>query len=118
MTLSRAPAPACSPMASARWTCRRQAPPMTDASTSPDRRGRRSFTEVLGAVLEEARPGYARFRVPVVEAVSGGVAGGLHGGAVCTLVDIVAIGAVKSLVGPDEHMAGTAELSVSYLRPA
>jgi uncharacterized protein (TIGR00369 family) len=34
------------------------------------------------------------------------------------LVDIVTLSAVSSVARPDEQMAGTAELNVSYLRPA
>ncbi len=76
------------------------------------------FLDHIGVLLEERSPGYARYRIPVVEEVRGGVAGSLHGGAVCTLVDIAAIGAVASMLQPDERMAGTAEISVSFLRPA
>ncbi len=76
------------------------------------------FLDHIGVLLEERSPGYARYRIPVVEEVRGGVAGSLHGGAVCTLVDIAAIGAVASMLRPDERMAGTAEISVSFLRPA
>jgi len=72
----------------------------------------------IGVVLEERRPGYARYRIPVVDEVRGGVAGSLHGGAVCTLVDIAAIGAVATMLKANERMAGTAELNVSFLRPA
>lgn len=91
------------------------------ASSQPFNPGQRSgnpFLDHLGIVLEQRTPGYARYRLPVVAEVGGGVAGSVHGGAVCTLVDIAAIGAVSSMVGPDERMAGTAELSVSFLRPA
>ena len=85
---------------------------------APGRRTGNPFLDHIGVVLEERRPGFARYRIPVVDEVRGGVAGSLHGGAVCTLVDIAAIGAVATALRPDERMAGTAEISVSFLRPA
>jgi len=85
---------------------------------TPGGRTGNPFLDHIGVQLEERRPGYARYRIPVVDEVRGGVAGSLHGGAVCTLVDIAAIGAVASMLKPDERMAGTAEINVSFLRPA
>lgn len=91
---------------------------MTTEPFTPEKRTGNPFLDHIGVVLEERGPGYARYRIPVVAEVRGGVAGSLHGGAVCTLVDIAAIGAVASMLKPDERMAGTAEISVSFLRPA
>ncbi len=91
---------------------------MTTEPFTPEKRTGNPFLDHIGVVLEERSPGYARYRIPVVAEVRGGVAGSLHGGAVCTLVDIAAIGAVASMLKPDERMAGTAEISVSFLRPA
>ncbi len=91
---------------------------MTTEPFTPGRRTGNPFLDHIGVLLEERSPGYARYRIPVVEEVRGGVAGSLHGGAVCTLVDIAAIGAVATMLRPDERMAGTAEINVSFLRPA
>ena len=91
---------------------------MTTEPFTPGRRTGNPFLDHIGVLLEERKPGYARYRIPVVEEVRGGVAGSLHGGAVCTLVDIAAIGAVATMLRPDERMAGTAEINVSFLRPA
>lgn len=85
---------------------------------APGRATGNPFLDHIGVVLEERAPGYAKYRLPVVDHVRGGVAGSVHGGAVCTLIDIAAIGAVASMLQPDERMAGTAELNVSFLRPA
>ena len=91
---------------------------MTAEPFTPGRRTGNPFLDHIGVLLEARGPGYARYRIPVVEEVCGGVAGSLHGGAVCTLVDIAAIGAVATMLRPDERMAGTAEINVSFLRPA
>ena len=91
---------------------------MTSEPFTPGQRTGNPFLDHIGVVLEERRDGYARYRLPVVEEVRGGVAGSVHGGAVCTLVDIAAIGAVASRLQPNERMAGTAEINVSFLRPA
>ncbi len=67
----------------------------------------------------EAQPaGQSRITMKTSNRTLGGVGGSVHGGIVATLIDIACIQAVASLVGPDEVMAGTAELNVSYLRPA
>lgn len=84
----------------------------------PGKRTGNPFLDHVGVILDERKPGFARYRLPVTPEVGGGIASSVHGGAVCTLIDIAAIGAVASMLKPDERMAGTAELSVSFLRPA
>lgn len=91
---------------------------MTTEPFVPGRRTGNPFLDHIGAELEARRPGWARYRLPVTPEVRGGVAGSAHGGAICTLVDVAAIAAVATMLRPDERMAGTAELSVSFLRPA
>ena len=76
------------------------------------------YHALIGVELVERGEGYARCRLPVTEKVRGGVAGSVHGGVISALVDIATLPAVSSLVRPDEQMAGTAELNVSFLRPA
>ncbi len=76
------------------------------------------YHALIGVELVEHSDGYARCRLPVAEKVRGGVAGSVHGGVISALVDIATLPAVSSLVQPGEQMAGTAELNVSYLRPA
>lgn len=73
---------------------------------------------LLDIELLERGEGRARVRLPVTERVKGGVGGSAHGGVISALADIVTLAAVSSVAQPDEEMAGTAELSVSYLRPA
>lgn len=76
------------------------------------------YHALIGVELVERGDGHARCRLPVTEKVRGGVAGSVHGGVISALVDIATLSAVSSIVQPGEQMAGTAELSVSYLRPA
>ena len=76
------------------------------------------YHALIGVELVERGEGAARIRLPVTEKVRGGVAGSVHGGVISALVDIVTLSAVSSLVRADEQMAGTAELNVSFLRPA
>lgn len=96
-------------------------PPMTayeDELLRARFRAANPFHELLGVELEERAPGYARVRLPVRAQLGGGVAGSLHGGVLSALVDIATLGALQGLFRPDERAAGTAELSISYLRPA
>jgi acyl-CoA thioesterase len=76
------------------------------------------FHRYLGLEIEEQRDGYSRLVLTPSERTLGGVGGSVHGGILATLVDIAAINAVASATGPDEQMNGTAELNISYLRPA
>ena len=76
------------------------------------------YHALIGVELVARGDGHARCHLPVTEKVRGGVAGSVHGGVISALVDIATLSAVSSLVQPGEQMAGTAELSVSYLRPA
>jgi uncharacterized protein (TIGR00369 family) len=76
------------------------------------------FHQLLGVELEEQSQGYARVRLPVTDRVRGGVGGSVHGGVLSALADIATLGAMQSLFDARARPAGTAELSVSYLRPA
>lgn len=72
----------------------------------------------LGIELEAQQDGYCRIVLTPNEHTPGGVAGSVHGGILATMVDVATLGAVASAVGPREQMNGTAELNISYLRPA
>jgi uncharacterized protein (TIGR00369 family) len=76
------------------------------------------FHKLLGIEIEEQLPGYARLRQPVREELRGGVAGSVHGGVLSALADIVCLAAMQGLFNQRARPAGTAELSISYLRPA
>jgi uncharacterized protein (TIGR00369 family) len=76
------------------------------------------FHKLLGIELEEQSAGYARLRQPMREDLRGGVGGSLHGGVLSALADIVCLAAMQGLFDQRARPAGTAELSISYLRPA
>jgi uncharacterized protein (TIGR00369 family) len=76
------------------------------------------FHRYLGLTLEEARPGFARIRLRFGEATPRGVGGSVHGGVLAAMVDIVMLRAVMVDLKPEEQPAGTADLSITYLRPA
>ncbi|MFN8557006.1 MAG: PaaI family thioesterase [Dehalococcoidia bacterium] len=93
---------------------------MTEIDAAARQRFRRSspMTAWLGVELVAQADGYARLWMPVRPEVAGGVAGAVHGGIVSALVDIAALSAMQTVFGADEEAAGTAELGISYLRPA
>ena len=76
------------------------------------------FHQLLGIELEERAPGYARVRMPVDDRLLGGVGGSVHGGVISALADIACLGAMQGVFTEHERAAGTAELGLSYLRPA
>lgn len=76
------------------------------------------FHTLLGVDVEEQSPGFARLRLPAGDSLRGGVAGSFHGGALSALADIASLAAMQGLFSERARPAGTAELSVSYLRPA
>ena len=85
--------------------------------------GRPGFAEhplhkALGLTVEEARPGFARICMATNSFTLGGVGGSVHGGLLAALVDIAMLEALSPLFTPGEQPAGTADLNITYLRPA
>jgi uncharacterized protein (TIGR00369 family) len=76
------------------------------------------ISRLLGVSIEELRPGYSRCHLHTSERNLGGVHGSVHGGVLAFMIDVAMLGAVTTLIEPGERAAGTAELNVSYLRPA
>ena len=91
---------------------------MSNSTRLRDIQAGNPYHALIGVELVEQSDGYARCRLPVTEKVRGGVGGSVHGGVLSSLVDIATIIAVSTQVQPHEQMAGTAELNISYLRPA
>jgi uncharacterized protein (TIGR00369 family) len=94
-------------------------------------RARRTFDDnplhqLLGLTIEEARPSFARLRMRTNRitggqgetAEGGGVGGSVHGGLLAAMVDIAALQAVLNSLQPGDRPAGTADLNITYLRPA
>lgn len=76
------------------------------------------FHRYLGLTLEETRPGYARIRLEFQESTPRGIGGSVHGGVLAAMVDIAMLRAVFADMGPDDKPAGTADLNITYMRPA
>ena len=71
----------------------------------------------FGTRLSDLGRGQSTVRM-LTRGVAGGASGGVHGGLIATLVDIALVTAAASLCREGEELRGTAELNVSYLRPA
>ncbi len=72
----------------------------------------------LGLTLEEARPGYARLALVRTPMVPSGIGGSVHGGILAALVDIAMLEATIPALEPNEQPGGTADLNITYMRPA
>jgi len=72
----------------------------------------------MGLELEELRAGFARVAMQTSDFTQGGVGGSVHGGLLAALVDIAMLQAVATMFHNEEEPAGTADLSITYLRPA
>ncbi len=73
---------------------------------------------LFGAHLDAVERGRAVFKLPISPMLGGGVAGGVHGGVLSALADIAVVSAVRTVCVQGDVMRGTAELNISYLRPA
>jgi acyl-CoA thioesterase len=92
-------------------------------TTPLDPAAARSFDQLplhraLGITLVEARPGFARICLATSSVTLGGIAGSVHGGLTAALVDIAMLQALSAGREPGDQFNGTAELNISYLRPA
>lgn len=100
------------------------APLQSDPMTAPTGRQQRPdfeddpFHRFLGLTLEEARPGVARVRLNFQESTPRGIGGSVHGGVLAAMVDIAMLRAIFTDIKPDEQPAGTADLNITYMRPA
>jgi uncharacterized protein (TIGR00369 family) len=74
--------------------------------------------KLLGITLVERRPGFGRICLTRTEATPQGIGGSVHGGVLAAMVDIAMLVAVFSQLRPEQQPAGTADLNISYLRPA
>lgn len=73
---------------------------------------------LFGARLTAIERGRTVFEMPITQHTAGGANGGVHGGILASLADIGVVAAVLSTCREGEQMRGTAELNISYLRPA
>jgi uncharacterized protein (TIGR00369 family) len=76
------------------------------------------FHQALGITLVEAKPGYGKIVLRKNQNTPTGIGGSVHGGVLATMVDIAMLVAMFAEMRPGEVPAGTAELSITYLRQA
>lgn len=72
----------------------------------------------MGLSQVESRAGYARIRMKTGPNTMGGVGGSVHGGLLAALADVVMLRAISTVFRPDDQPAGTADLNITFLRPA
>ncbi len=73
---------------------------------------------MLGITVEDQQPGYGRIRLKKDGNTPGGIGGSVHGGILAAMVDIVMLVAIFADMRDGEVPAGTADLSITYLRQA
>ncbi len=74
--------------------------------------------KMLGITLIERRVGFGRICLARTAATPQGIGGSVHGGVLAAMVDIAMLVAVFTQLRPGQEPAGTADLNISYLRPA
>lgn len=76
------------------------------------------LNKMLGISFVDSKPGYGRICLRKDENTPSGIGGSVHGGILATMVDVAMLIAVFSDMRKGEEPAGTADLSISYMRPA
>lgn len=76
------------------------------------------FHQFMGLSVAEISDDYACLRLTVGPTTPTGIGGSVNGGVLATMVDMAAVGAVFSRAMPQSVPAGTADLSITYLRQA
>lgn len=101
-----------------------------DATTTPDDdwlfplemirtgRGGAAGGAFFDSELASVERGSATYRLTVSARTAGGAAGGVHGGLLAALIDMAVTTATATVCKRGDVMRGTAELNISYLRPA
>jgi uncharacterized protein (TIGR00369 family) len=74
--------------------------------------------QYLGLTLAEVKSDYGRLRLLKTPTTPTGIGGSVNGGVLATMVDMAAIVAIFSRALPGTEPAGTADLSITYLRQA
>lgn len=74
------------------------------------------YHRYLGVTVVERGPGYGKIVLAKGPTTPGGIGGSVHGGVLAAMVDIAMLVAMFAEMREGEVPAGTAELSISYLR--
>ena len=81
--------------------------------------GQHPLHKALGIRLESSGEGKATVSMASSQLTIGGVGGSVHGGLLALLVDVVMLEAIVTILDPaTDQPAGTADLNITYMRPA
>ena len=76
------------------------------------------FHQYLGLKLIEAEADFVRLRLQKTATTPTGIGGSVNGGVLATMIDMAGVAAVFTKLVEGAQPAGTADLSVTYLRQA
>ena len=76
------------------------------------------YHKMLAITLVERRAGFGKIVLRKNSSTPSGIGGSVHGGVLASMVDIAMLVAMFAEMRDGEVPAGTAELSITYLRPA
>jgi uncharacterized protein (TIGR00369 family) len=76
------------------------------------------FHKMLGVSLVEHKPNYGKIVLTKTSDTPSGIGGSVHGGVLASMVDVSMLVAMFAEMREGEIPAGTAELSITYLRQA
>lgn len=103
---------------SKRITVKNDIMPAGDSEAFFQRFDENPFHRFIGLSIAEIADDYACLRLTVTETTPTGIGGSVNGGVLATMVDMAAVAAVFSKALPGSEPAGTADLSITYLRQA
>jgi uncharacterized protein (TIGR00369 family) len=92
--------------------------PVGDSEAFFQRFDENPFHQFIGLSVADIAEDYACLRLTVTETTPTGIGGSVNGGVLATMVDMAAVAAVFSKALPGSVPAGTADLSITYLRQA
>jgi uncharacterized protein (TIGR00369 family) len=92
--------------------------PVGDSEAFFQRFDENPFHQFIGLSVADIADDYACLRLTVTETTPTGIGGSVNGGVLATMVDMAAVAAVFSKALPGSVPAGTADLSITYLRQA
>lgn len=95
---------------------------MTESNTTPENLltwfNDDPFHRYLGLTLEAHEKDFAKVRLSVNDTTPTGIGGSVNGGVIATMIDMSAVPAVFTAMREDSLPAGTADMSITYLRQA
>jgi len=92
--------------------------PVGDSEAFFQRFDENPFHQFIGLSVVEITDDYACLRLTITQTTPTGIGGSVNGGVLATMVDMAAVAAVFSKAMPGSVPAGTADLSITYLRQA